>query len=290
MTGSVAFAVAQTIPLNPGMATFAPWLSSQASAWERYRFNKLRFCYYTRTGSNVPGSMLLVPDYDAADAAPVSEQVASSYEDVEEDAPWKDICCVLKPSSLHALGPSKFIRSAALAANLDIKTYDAGNLFACTTDGTAVNWGKLWVEYDVTLLTPQLNPAGSSGVALHISGGGPTTVNILGGAPLVAAGSTPIASVAGSVLTFAGAGEYLVEYSVAAGTSATAAAPTLGAGVTTISTVNPGSFATSGSGTQQLSLSALVKAPAGGTVTFNNTLVLGSQADLFVAPVPSNLA
>jgi hypothetical protein len=290
MTGSAAFAIAQSIPLNPGMATFAPWLATQAQSWERYRFNRLRFCYYTRTGSNVPGSMMLVPDYDAADAAPVSEQVASSYEDVEEDAPWKDICCVCKPSSLHALGPSKFIRSGALAANQDIKTYDAGNLFACTVDGTAVSWGKLWVEYDVTLLTPQLNPAGGGPLAaLHITSANPTTASMLG-TQVVGANSTPFATVAGNVVTFSQAGRYSFLYSISATTATQTGLPVFSAGSANIATTTGGaSLIESGSGTTDLVQAGIVSMLVGGTITFNDTIVTGAGADLIIAQMPSNV-
>jgi hypothetical protein len=159
ITGSVAFTIPLEVALNPGLNVSFPWLSTQAQAWERYRFNRLRFCYFTRTGSNIPGSLMLAPDYDAADDPPISESIASSYEDCEEDAPWKDICCVLPQRSLMGDMKEKFIRSGPLQPNQDIKTYDAGNLFVCTVDGTAVGWGKLWVEYDITLYNPQ-TPAG----------------------------------------------------------------------------------------------------------------------------------
>jgi len=159
ISGTAAFTVQSQIALNPGLQASFPWLSTQAQAWERYRFNKLRFRFYTRTGSNVPGSVMLTPDFDAADPAPISESIASSYECCEEDAPWKDITCTLPQRSLMGDMKEKTIRLGALQANQDIKTYDAGNLFVCTVDGTAVGWGKLWVEYDVTLFQPQV-PAG----------------------------------------------------------------------------------------------------------------------------------
>jgi len=159
VVGSTAFAIARAIALNPGLSASFPWLSTQAQSWERYRFNRLRFCYYTRTGTGIPGSFMMAPDYDAADAAPVSESIASSYTDCEEDAPWKDITCNLPSRSLMGDMKEKTIRTGPLAPNQDIKTYDAGNLFACTVDGTAVGWGKLWVEYDITLFHPQV-PAG----------------------------------------------------------------------------------------------------------------------------------
>jgi hypothetical protein len=226
---------------------------------------------------------MLVPDYDAADAAPSSEQIASSYEDVEEDAPWKDIECELRPSSLHALGPSKFIRTGALAAGLDIKTYDAGNFFLCTTDGTAVNWGKLWVEYDVTLLTPQLNPAGGGVIAAQgITSTTPTTASFLAN-PVQVAGSASIVSAAADVLTFNQAGQFLVVYAIGATTATSSSSPAAGAGgVISINSIG-------GSGTATMVQETIMTAVVGSTLTYNNTVVAGTAATLVVSQLPSNL-
>jgi hypothetical protein len=284
ITGSVAYAIAQTIALNPGLSASFPWLASQAQSWERYRFNKLKFCYYTRTGSNIPGSVQMVPDYDAADAAPVSEQVASTYEDVEEDAPWKDIECELRPSSLHALGPSKFIRSGALLANQDIKTYDAGNFFLATTDGTAVNWGKLWVEYDVTLMTPQLPPGGGGVIASQIvTGTTPTTASILP-TPVTAANSAALVTIAGEVLTFLQAGTFAVTLATQTATSATqTGVPAAAAGgVVLFNTVG-------GSGAANMMQLTQLTAVVGSTLTYNNTIVAGSVSQMLVSQLPSNI-
>jgi len=201
ITGSGAFTVAQALALNPGIAASFPWLSNEAAGWEKYKFNGLRFCYYTRTGSNVPGSMMLAPDYDASDAAPASEVAASSYEDTEEDAPWKDICCALATRELMGDMKERYVRTGTLAANQDIKMYDCGNLFACTVDGTAVNWGKLWVEYDVTLITPHTPPGGfqASGT-LHAGGGTIAAATPFGAVPL-ATGPVILAGAATNVLS-----------------------------------------------------------------------------------------
>jgi len=201
VTGSVAFTVAQSFPLNPGMPVTFPWLSNEAAGWERYRFNKLRFCYYTRTGSNVPGSVMLSPDYDPADPAPIGEQIASSYQDAQEDAPWKDIHCELMARELMGDMKEKTIRNGALAANQDIKTYDAGNLHLCTVDGTAVSWGKLWVEYDVTLYTPQVPAGGFNSNGTLASGGGSIAAATPFGAVPVATGSVVLAAAATNVVS-----------------------------------------------------------------------------------------
>jgi len=127
--GTANFTQSFALALNPGIAATFPWLANMAQNWQAYRFKKLRFCYYTRTGSNVPGSVILCPDYNAQDGPPVSEQVIDSYEDAREDAPWKNIECILNPISMHLMGPKKFIRLGPLAANQDLKTFDVGNMY-----------------------------------------------------------------------------------------------------------------------------------------------------------------
>jgi hypothetical protein len=201
VTGTVAYTVASSFSLNPGVAGSFPWLSTQATGWERYKWNSLKYCYYTRTGSNIPGSVMLVPDFDASDASPASEQHASAYQHCAEDAPWKDIKCILPARELMGDMKEKFVRSSVTGANQDIKTYDAGNLFLCTVDGTAVPWGKLWVEYDVTLITPQVPSGGFQEVGVLIGGGAQTAAAPFG--PLASQVNTgPISlSVAANVLT-----------------------------------------------------------------------------------------
>ncbi len=284
VVGTDAYTTAFTFALNPGLNGSFPWLSTQAQGWERYRFRRLRFCYYTRTGSNVPGSVMMVPDYDAADSAPVSEQIASVYKDVAEDAPWKDICCDLPESRLNAIGPSRYIRTGALSANLDIKTYDAGNLFVLTMDGTAVKWGKIWVQYDVELITPQLNAAGGGVIATQaISGVTPTSTSLLGTQTSVS-GSANLVSVAGEVVTFIEGGSFILIYECSCTTSCTQAAiPTVSAGGTRV-----GRFL-SGDASQTFCQSQQVNAVVGTTVTFDNTIVSGLTANLIVSKIPSNL-
>jgi len=286
--GSDAFTVQQTFALNPGLAATFPWLSTQAQSWEAYRFNKLKFCAYTRTGSAIPGSLMLVPDYDAADAAPISEQVASAYEDVSEDVPWKDVECELLPAAMHSLGPRKFIRTGPLAANEDVKTYDVGNLFVCTVDGTAVKWSKLWVEYDVTLFTPQLPPGGGSSAFLseHITGTSPTTgANFAN--PVVSAGSSNLVTISGNVLTFTAAGKWMINEIQNASTSTTYAAnPTIGGGGSLVTTFASPNGYTPGGVTN--AVASEIETVVGSTYTWPCTIVGGTSWELLISPVPAN--
>jgi hypothetical protein len=209
VTGTTNFTVALFLALNPGLAGTFPWLSNIANNFEQYRVRMMRFCYLTRTGTNVPGSVIMAPDYDASDASPVSEQILSNYAEVVEDAPWKDICCSLRAAGMHALGPKKFVRNG-LVPGQDLKTTDVGSLILATVDGTAVNWGKLWVEYDVEFYEPQLNPTGSS-LASSAQGTAGTAASVISVGTATA--GPLISGIAGNVVSFQNltpGGEYFI--------------------------------------------------------------------------------
>lgn len=157
VTGTSSF-TSTTHSMQPGSSVFQ-WLSTQVNGWEKYRWKKLIAHYITRTGTSTPGSLMMVADYDAADQAPATQIAASAYFGVADDAPWKE------NSMRFDMRRSKelFIRTGALAANLDIKTYDFANLFICTSDGTAVSWGKVYIEYEIELYNAQVLDAPNTG-------------------------------------------------------------------------------------------------------------------------------
>lgn len=159
VAGATSFTVQSSYVLNPGMAATFPWLSTQATGWEQYRFHSLCFCYIPRCATTKVGSVILAPDYDSLDAAPSSELIATSYRDASEGASWQDLKCQLAPAALHPIGPRKYIREGSIAFG-DYKTYDGGRLHVCSTeqDDTA-NVGKLWVDYDVEFFVPQAEDA-----------------------------------------------------------------------------------------------------------------------------------
>lgn len=233
VTSSVAFAIANNIPLNPGLPASFPWLSQVAQAWEEYSFNSLEFEYVTRASTATVGSVILTPDYDASDSPPVNEQVACAYDGAQEDACWKDQSCCLPSQRLNAADKFRFVRNGPLSANQDIKLYDAGNMFVCTTEFAAASpVGKLWVEYDVTLKIPSLSPNGPAPHGGFVQGGGAlTAANPMGNAPVPNALNRGITVDNTSVLRFSEAGDFAVNWNFQ-GTVLTAAAFTDGAGVT----------------------------------------------------------
>jgi hypothetical protein len=271
--GTASFTVAATFPLNPGMAVTFPWLSGEAVGWEQYRFHRLRFCYYTRGATTDRGSVMLVPDYDAADEAPATEQIASSYENTVEEAPWVEwFCCDMDVKSMTEPGDRKYVRSGSLASNLDIKTYDGGNLFLCTTDGSAVNWGKLWVEYDVEFFKPQLSSTGNAiNLSARVVGTGSVADNLIFGTGPVVTGSLPI-SVASNTITFNAPGQVIVVLSI--GGTGLAASVTV-SGTATSSTIG---YLTDTAGTSAYHVQIVRASAAGETLTYDFSAVTSLTA------------
>lgn len=290
VSGTVAFTATQ-FAINPGMSSTFPWLSTQASSWEQYKFHRLAFCYESRCSSATNGTCILAPDYDAADTTPTSEVIASSYADTTEAVPWTTkFSCALNPNSMLGLAPRKYVRTEGLADNLDVKTYDSGNMYLCTTDGTATNWGKLYVEYDVELFVPQLNPTGSLQVdAYHSQNMGAVTTASPFGVPLgPLTGSDPLLfTTSGSVITFLKSGTFFVSIGWLAAVATPAIPTTTGAFRTQYGQIADG-YNVYGSGSTFACVNILVSIVAGQTLTTACTLTAGTSCEIVITnTVPS---
>lgn len=285
--GNLTWAQVLFLALNPGLPNVFPWLATQAQSWQRYKFKRLCFRYLARCGSSQQGSVQMVPDYDAADVAPQSEAIASNYQDVVEDAPWKDLVCELDVAAMHPKGVEKFIRVANLAANLDVKTYDVGNFFLATTDSSAAAapFGKLWVEYEVELITPQLNAQGISIQQFQLySSPTPTSASPFGNAAnppaeLANSANLVVVAVASSVVTFLQAGMFLVTLQYD-GTTCSVAAPVLSANALSYF------FQSGGNGTSNYVSEQILTATVGSTITYAVTLTAGAGVVLMVTQLP----
>lgn len=223
------FGVSETFPLNPGMSKTFPWLSIQAIGWEKFYFEYLRFYVYTRASTQSVGSWILAPDMDAADSAPVTEQVACAYDGAVEDALWKNLVCHIQCDRVK-----RYTRSQALSPNLDIKTYDAGNLYACYAGATAVaNYGKIWVDYKVRLFIPQLPPNGAITGGSVQGGGTMNQVNPLGSVPILNPSSTGISVNGNSEVTLSQLGTYLSTLNLTGTNVTSAGSPQIVSGAAT---------------------------------------------------------
>ncbi len=270
ISGSVAFAAVQ-FSVNPGLATSFPWLSTLASRFESYLFRRLRFIVETQKSASTNGSVMMAIDYDASDQQPTSKVQLMSYHNAVRSAVWDECHFVGDQGDLKKFGVQRYIRSGNIAANLDIKTYDVGNLFVATqgcADTSAV--GELYVDYDVELMTPQFDisaDAVAASVKIATTGAARATPftgvqTVLGGLPVVAAGNT---------VTFNKPGQYILLYEID-GTVMTNTLPTLGG--TVFATAAPSGYLVQYANAAATSASSAINVNcrnSGETVTFDFT-------------------
>jgi hypothetical protein len=157
VTGSTNFATT-TYAIQPGLVGSFPWLSAIAKRFETYHFRALRAWYLVESATTETGFIVYAVDYDAAEAAPLSKLIAMSYQNSVRGVPWEEFAHTSTAANLTKR-PQYYVRTGALAANLDIKSYDVGNLFVCTGGNVGTTGrGELYFEYDIDLFTPQLRP------------------------------------------------------------------------------------------------------------------------------------
>jgi hypothetical protein len=165
VTGQTAFTVV-SYSVNPGLAATFPWLSTVAQNYESYRFRRLCFDFETAVSTATSGSIQMAFDYDAADSAPSTKAILMAYHNAVRSPAWGECCCTADSSDLNKFGTQRFIRSSALAANQDVKTYDVANFHLAVSGfaGATVS-GELYVDYEVELITPQSVASGAPGLS-----------------------------------------------------------------------------------------------------------------------------
>jgi hypothetical protein len=158
ISGSVLFTVEQ-LDLNPGLFTFFPWLASIASRYESYVFNKLGLEFETSAPTSSTGTIIIGVDYDAAvdDGAPSSKTQIMAWRNTVRSPPWSN-CKFSSTSEDLKKRKTYYVRTGVLPDPDVANTYDVGRGFICTqgqASGAVI--GEMYVSYDVTLMTPQLN-------------------------------------------------------------------------------------------------------------------------------------
>jgi hypothetical protein len=204
-----------TFAVNPGLPGTFPWLSKVARRYEEYRFKKLRFEYRSVCATSVGGVVMMSFDYDAADTAPTNK--ASQAQSI----PNSEVNCWLSNDLNVPLdAPWKVVRAGILPDNLDIKTYDVGNMFLSSIYGSNIVTGELYVDYVVELRRPTDGPT-TGGTMEHDTTSfaspfaGTTTI----------LGFLPYKRVSDTVVEFISPGEFMV------------VAITIGTGLTTASSL-----------------------------------------------------
>jgi len=288
VVGTTNFATTSII-VNPGLPLSFPYLSIIATAFDQYTFHKLTFEYIQRCSTATAGNVDLFPDYNSNDSAPMNEMQASSFQDYITGPSWNDFSCELDPLAMFPEGHKrKYIRGfQSLSNNEDPKTYDAGIFYVGTSGNNAVSVGQLFANYDIEFFVPTLEE-GSLSLSQHvISATAPTTAANFGATTTQSAGSTNLVSIAGNVLTFLYGGNFLVTLVTTTSTSCTVTSVVaISASGKFINGFYSGNPINSTSATALVIQQNAVSVVSGTTLTFANTLVNGTLAELSIVQIP----
>lgn len=146
--------------INPGLFSVFPWLSSIAINFEKYKFKKLVFRYIPACSTSTSGSVYMAHDYDVNDDPPSGESAISNFQEVVSGNTWKEIACVSRGNNKNNAKQYYVTPSKTLPNGGDPLNYHLSNFFIATVGGptdTPVTGGKIWVEYEIELITPVLS-------------------------------------------------------------------------------------------------------------------------------------
>lgn len=209
LNGATNFTLTK-IEINPGLSYFT-WLSGLASLYESYVFNSLSFDYESVSGTGQSGTVMIAVDFDAADSSPLTKQELMAMQGAVRTAPWQSCIYDAANQNLQKFGIQRYVRSGPIGSNLDIKTYDVGNLFVASSGSSISPCGEVYVTYDITLHTPQpnmgqlLNNYSAKLIATTSTSG----AQPYGVAPVVITGGLPISYRDGNSVYIGLPGQYL---------------------------------------------------------------------------------
>jgi len=206
---------ADKLSCNPGISGSFPWLSKLARKYEMYRFTSLKYSYRSVAATSTPGVIMLSFDYDAADDVPNTKSKQAMTIPNAESNSWTNVDLVVKPDSNW-----RFVRPGVLGANLDVKTYDFGNLIYSSVYGSGIVTGELYVEYTVELKRPSEGATDSGSQRFNS-----TNFSSPFSLPVLPSGFIPFEYGSVNTLSFITSGEWLFTIS-ATGTGLTSAPTT----------------------------------------------------------------
>nr|QKV51270.1 putative capsid protein [Crucivirus sp.] len=242
---TTAFTV-QTFTIQPGLAHTFPWLSQIANSFEQYRMRGMLFEFNSTSSdavlstatSTALGSVIMMTDYDVADAPPTGKRQMLNSEYASSSKPS---CTFIHPIECKkSMTPQTMMYtrgSIAPPPGFDPRLYDFAN-FHIATEGMQIPpatpagiIGELWVTYELEFFKPQFSFYGPTD---HFRFNTITAARPFGTVvgSNIKNGGTIGGSISGSALDYSfppevSSGKYLVVYSVLGAATALAVAPDL---------------------------------------------------------------
>lgn len=154
INGSTGFST-KVLLVNPGLLESFPWLAAMGNSFETFKVHSLRVRYVPRVSANTAGLVLLSAEYNTGDPTAVS---GPTSENQMSTTPGAIECPVWASATFH-VDPTRFVYQkyfTRLTRVEDLELYDPVVIYYATSgmaDTSSV--GRLYVEYDIELMTPQ---------------------------------------------------------------------------------------------------------------------------------------
>ena len=147
-------------PLNPGIATTFPWLSSIAQNYQQYKFHGIIFEFrplitdFVTNGA--PGVVIMATNYNADVPIYTTKQEMENSEYAVSVKPTRDLMHGVECATTQTVLSELYIRSGAVSSGQDLRLYDLGNFQFATQSNPIQDLGELWVSYCVEFFKPVL--------------------------------------------------------------------------------------------------------------------------------------
>jgi hypothetical protein len=156
-------------PLNPGVATTFPWLSSIAQNYQQYKFHGVMFEFKSLitdfVTSGAPGVVVMATNYNSDVPIYNTKQEMESSEYAVSVKPTCDLMHGVECATNQTVLSELYIRSGSVPTGQDLRLYDLGNFQFATQANPVQDLGELWVTYIVEFFKPTL-PADVGGNVL----------------------------------------------------------------------------------------------------------------------------
>lgn len=149
----------KSFPINPGLPTSFPWLSSIAGNYEQYRVNGMIYQYVSTSSEAIAsttslglGQVILATNYDAAaDDFQDSPQMLN-FMFSNSGRPSDHIMHAIECAPTDTAQKLYYVRTGSVPSGQDQRLFDLGN-FQIAVDNMPASYngmGQLWVSYDIT--------------------------------------------------------------------------------------------------------------------------------------------
>lgn len=184
ITGTAAFNNT-TYPLNPGISTTFPWLSSVATSYQEYKFHGLVFEFRSLITDFVtggaPGVLVMSTNYNADAPSYTTKQEMENAEFAVATKPTMNLMHGVECADTQTILPQRYVRVGDVPSGQDLRLYDSGNFQLATASNPVQNLGELWVSYCVEFFKPIQAPVtGVPGIGAQVTRSGTTNANPFG--------------------------------------------------------------------------------------------------------------